>query len=55
MILGFKLAVDRQFSKDNCNFLRVSFAPAQNDAELVEGGVRLAAAVNEFFEKGLEY
>lgn len=55
VILGFKLAVDRDFSKDNCNFLRISFAPAHDDRELVEGGQRLAAAVEEFFDKGLEF
>ncbi|ODV76986.1 aromatic amino acid aminotransferase II [Suhomyces tanzawaensis NRRL Y-17324] len=49
------MTVDKEFSKDKANFFRLSFAPASNDEELAEGGRRLASAIYDFFEKGLEY
>lgn len=55
VVQGFRMAVDADFSKDNCNFMRISFAPLENDDELQEASNRLVAAVSEFFEKGLEF
>lgn len=55
VVLGFKMAVDQQFSKDNSNFLRISFAPLDNDELLAEAGKRLSDAIYEFFENGLKY
>lgn len=54
-VLGLNMAVDAEFSKERANFLRLTYAFADNDDELREAGKRLAAAIADFFEKGLEY
>lgn len=55
VVLGYKMAVDIDFSRDTSDFLRISFAPLDNDEQLEEAGKRLANAVYDFFENGLEY
>lgn len=55
VVPGINMAVDKEFSSKNAAFYRVTFAPANDDLELVEAGRRLVGAVEEFFEKGLEY
>lgn len=51
VVHGFKMAVDVSFSKADCNFLRISTAPLNNDAELVEAAARISGAVLEYFDK----
>ncbi|EAZ63574.2 aromatic amino acid aminotransferase II [Scheffersomyces stipitis CBS 6054] len=55
VVLGYKMAIDEKFSEASSNFLRLSYACLDSDVELREAGTRLAAAVKEFFENGLEY
>lgn len=55
LVQGFRMAVDQEFSKDSANFIRVSFAPLENDEVIAEAGKRIGDAVSEFFENGLEY
>lgn len=52
---GINMAVDKEFSKDSGSFFRLTYAIANNDQELSQGGARLAQAVLEFFEKDLEF
>lgn len=55
IVQGFRMAVDEEFSRKDCNFLRISFAPLDDDASLEEASKRIGSAVVEFFENGLEY
>lgn len=55
VVLGNKLAVDVEFSKESANFLRLSYAELDNDAELAEAGKRLTTAIEEFFRKDFNY
>lgn len=55
LVQGFRMAVDEEFSKNDCNFLRTSLAALDNDDVLSEAAKRLGTAVTEFFENGLEY
>lgn len=55
VVLGFKMAVDLDFSHSNANFLRICFAAAENDLELQEAGSRLSNAVFEFFQNDLQF
>lgn len=55
VVPGINMAVDKQFSKERGNFYRLTFAPLNNDNEIVEGTKRLVTAIEEFFEKKLEY
>lgn len=55
VVLGINFAADPGFSEKRSNFLRLTYAEAENDAELKEAGKRLAAAIEEFFENGFQY
>lgn len=55
VVIGLNMAVDKKFSVERGNFFRLSFAPANTDAELAEGGKRLSGAIKEFFDNGLEF
>lgn len=55
VVPGLNMSVDKKFSLARANFLRLTYAPANNDEELKEAGVRLTKAVDEFFENGLEF
>lgn len=55
VVPGINMAADQEFSKDTANFFRLTFAPANNDEELISAGKQLAAAAEEFFENGLEF
>lgn len=55
VVAGINMAVDKKFSLDRGNFFRLTYAPAASEEEISEGSKRFAAAVDEFFEKGLEY
>lgn len=54
-VAGINMAVDQEFSRETGTFFRLTYAIANSDEELSEGGSRLANAVFEFFEKGLEF
>lgn len=55
VVSGYKMSVDEKFSVSRGNFFRLTYAPANNDQELAEGGKRFGQAVYDFFEKGLEF
>lgn len=55
VILGLNMAIDTTFSLERGNFLRLTFAPANDDQELAEAAKRFADAVYDFFQKGLEF
>lgn len=55
VVSGYKMAVDQNFSRERGNFYRLTYAPANNDEEVAEGGKRFGQAVYEFFQKNLEY
>lgn len=55
VVLGYKMAADVEFSRDNLNFIRVCFASLDDDKKLITAGKRLSQAVNDFFENNLEY
>ncbi|CAH2350067.1 aromatic amino acid aminotransferase 2 [[Candida] railenensis] len=55
VIPGITRTVDKKFSEDRSNFYRLTFAPAEDDNEITEAGQRFVEAVEDFFEKGLEY
>lgn len=52
---GIKMALDKSFSKDNANFFRLTFAAAENDAEILEGAKRFTSGVEDFFNNNLNY
>ncbi|KAK6459347.1 aromatic amino acid aminotransferase II [Scheffersomyces xylosifermentans] len=55
VVPGINMAVEKKFSLDRANFFRLTYAPANTDEEIIEGGKRLTAAVQDFFDKGLEF
>lgn len=55
VVTGYKMAVDQKFSNSRGNFFRLTYAPANNDEELAEGGRRFGQAVYDFFQKNLEF
>lgn len=55
VVLGHKLAVDVEFSKDSSNFVRLSYAELDNDTQLAEAARRLSSAIEEYFEKDFDY
>lgn len=55
VVPGLNMAVDKKFSVERGNFFRLTFAPLNNDEEVVEASKRFISAVDDFFTKGLEY
>lgn len=55
VVPGLNMAVDKEFSVLRGSFFRLTFAPLSNDEEVVEASRRFIAAVDDFFEKGLEF
>lgn len=55
VVAGINMAVDKAFSVERANFFRLTYAPANTDAEIGEGARRFAAAVADFFAHGLEF
>ncbi|EGV64737.1 Aromatic amino acid aminotransferase II [Yamadazyma tenuis] len=55
VVPGLNMAVDKEFSASRGNFYRLTFVPLNTDAEVIEGAKRFAAAVDDFFAKGLEF
>lgn len=55
LVQGFRMAVDQEFSKNDSNFLRISFAPLDDDELIRKGAKRIGSAVTEFFENNLEF
>lgn len=49
IVLGYKMAVDKEFSKDSCDFLRVTVAFAKNDDVLIEASHRIGRGIQDFF------
>lgn len=49
VVLGYKMAVDAEFSKDSCDFLRITVAYAKNDDVLIEASHRIGRGIQEFF------
>ena len=47
-ILGYKMAVDREFSRDHLNFFRLTYAYADNHEQLREAITRLSDSVVEY-------
>lgn len=48
-ILGYRMAVDRKFSYDRSNFLRITFAMAPDEAHLQTAAERLGKGIERFF------
>ncbi|GEQ67075.1 hypothetical protein JCM33374_g738 [Metschnikowia sp. JCM 33374] len=55
VVSGLKMAVDPNFSLERGAFFRLTFAPAETDEEITEAAFRFTSAVNEFFQKGLQF
>lgn len=55
VVPGLNMAVDKEFSIERGSFFRLTFAPLNNDEEVVEASKRFVDAVEDFFAKGLEY
>lgn len=55
VVLGLNMAIDKEFSRAKGNFFRLTFAPANNDAEIVEAAKRFISAIEDFYAKGLNY
>lgn len=55
LIQGWKMAVEQEFSRHESNFLRISFAPLNDDEVIGEAAKRIGDAVTEFFENNLEF
>ncbi|CDO93764.1 unnamed protein product [Kluyveromyces dobzhanskii CBS 2104] len=51
VILGYRMAVDRKFSYDRSNFLRLTFAMVPTDEHLQEAAARLGKGVERFFKE----
>lgn len=49
VVLGYKMAVDQQFSVDSFGFLRITVAFAKDDAQLIEASRRIGKGIEEFF------
>lgn len=49
VVLGYRMAVDREASKDTCDFIRVTIAYAKDDEQLVEACHRIGAGFSQFF------
>lgn len=55
VVPGINMAIDKEFSKDNASFFRLTYAPATSDEDIIEATARLTTAVKDFFAKGLEF
>lgn len=55
VVPGLNMAVDKKFSELKGNFFRLSFAPSKSDFELLEAAHRLTNALQDFFDKNLEF
>lgn len=51
VILGYRMAVDKKFSYDRSNFLRITFAMAPNDEVLQVAAQRLGKGVERLFDE----
>lgn len=51
VILGYRMAVDRKFSYDRSNFLRITFAMAPDDEHLQTAAERLGKGIERFFKE----
>lgn len=49
VVLGYKMAISNDFSMDYCDLLRITFAYAKNDDELVEASKRIGRGIEEYF------
>lgn len=50
-ILGYKMAVDQKFSHDNLNYFRLTYAYADNTAEIKEAIHRIDKSLLQYFAK----
>ncbi|EDO17217.1 hypothetical protein Kpol_1035p30 [Vanderwaltozyma polyspora DSM 70294] len=50
VILGYKMAVDKEFSKDNANFIRITVAFAENDEILDKASKRIGDGIMKYIE-----
>lgn len=55
VVPGLNMAVDKKFSVSRGSFYRLTFAPLNNDEEVVEASRRFISAVDDFFNKNLEF
>ncbi|CCD23490.1 aromatic-amino-acid:2-oxoglutarate transaminase NDAI_0B04550 [Naumovozyma dairenensis CBS 421] len=53
VVLGYKMAVSKEFSKENCNFIRLTISFAKNDNELIVAANKIAKSIQTFF-KGMK-
>ncbi|CAH00653.1 aromatic-amino-acid:2-oxoglutarate transaminase [Kluyveromyces lactis] len=51
VILGYRMAVDKKFSYDRSNFLRITFAMAPDEEHLQTAAERLGKGVERFFKE----
>ncbi|CAK9439907.1 uncharacterized protein LODBEIA_P40070 [Lodderomyces beijingensis] len=55
VVPGSNMAVDSKFSAARSNFFRLCYAPANDDAEIVESGKRLTDAILDFYNNGEKF
>lgn len=51
VILGYRMAVDAEFSAETCDFLRITIAYAKDGNELIEASHRIGNSIMSFFTK----
>ncbi|CAI4063940.1 hypothetical protein SKDZ_08G1830 [Saccharomyces kudriavzevii ZP591] len=50
LVLGYKMAVCQNYSRQSSDFLRLTIAYAKDDDELIEASKRIGNGIKEFFE-----
>ncbi|CCE66119.1 hypothetical protein TPHA_0O01520 [Tetrapisispora phaffii CBS 4417] len=50
IVLGYKMALMKEFSKDHCDFLRVTIAYAEDDEQLAKAAQRIGDGIVEYLE-----
>ncbi|AJU21236.1 Aro9p [Saccharomyces cerevisiae YJM1443] len=50
LVLGYKMAVCPNYSKQNSDFLRLTIAYARDDDQLIEASKRIGSGIKEFFD-----
>ncbi|KAF4003587.1 hypothetical protein FOB22_003604 [Saccharomyces cerevisiae] len=50
VVLGYKMAVCPNYSKQNSDFLRLTIAYARDDDQLIEASKRIGSGIKEFFD-----
>ncbi|CCC68806.1 hypothetical protein NCAS_0B07220 [Naumovozyma castellii] len=51
VILGYKMAVSKEFSMSDCNFIRITISFAKNEEELKNASNKITKSIEEYFQK----